>query len=498
MNTVSHWINGREAQSPGASQPVWNPATGQQVGEVALGGAEVVDEAVRGAAAAQAAWAATSLAKRTEVMFAFRQLLVEHTDELAQVISREHGKTVPDAAGEIDRGRESVDFACGIASALKGDFSQNVSSGVDVCSVRQPLGVVAGITPFNFPAMVPMWMHPIAIACGNAFVLKPSERDPSASLLVARLYQEAGLPDGVFQVVQGGKEAVDALLAHPQVQAVSFVGSTPVARAVQQGAIAGGKRVQALGGANNHAVVLPDADIRFAAGQIAAGAFGSAGERCMAVPVAVAVGEAAEPLVAALAEEARAIRVGPGDQAGTTMGPVITAAARDRVVSFIDEAVQGGATAVVDGRGVVVPGHEEGFFVGPTVLTGVQPQMKAYCEEVFGPLLVVMQVDTLEQAIDLVNAGPYGNGTAVFTSSGESARQLAEQVQVGMVGVNVPIPVPVGYYSFGGWKDSLLGDHHAHGPEAVRFYTRQKVVTTRWPRTEQRAAQASLSFPGHS
>ncbi len=498
MTDLTHWIDGAETVRAGASQPLLNPATGQEIGRVALADAAVVDEAVRGAATAAESWGRTSLAKRMEVMFAFRQLLVEHTDELAAIISREHGKTVPDAAGEIARGRESVDFACGIASALKGEYSSNVSTGVDVHSVRQPLGVVAGITPFNFPVMVPLWMHPIAIACGNAFVLKPSERDPSASNFVARLYQQAGLPDGVFQVVHGGKDAVDALLTHPGVSAVSFVGSTAVATYVQQTAVAHHKRVQALGGANNHAVVMPDADMAFAAAQIAAGAFGSAGERCMAVPVAVAVGEAAGPLVEALRAEAEAIVVGPGDEDRTTMGPLITRASRDRVVSFVDEAVDGGATAVVDGRGLTVPGHEEGFFVGPTVLTKVQPDMRAYCEEVFGPVLVVMEAETLEEAIAMVNATPYGNGTAIFTASGEAARVFTEQIQVGMVGVNVPIPVPVGYYSFGGWKDSLFGDHHAHGPDAVRFYTRAKAITTRWPHQEQRALAASLNFPGHS
>ncbi|MHB1008421.1 MAG: CoA-acylating methylmalonate-semialdehyde dehydrogenase [Propionibacteriaceae bacterium] len=496
--TVSHWIDGAQVAPAGPTQPILDPATGRQVGEVALADAGVVDVAVRRAAEAQRAWGAVSLAKRMEVMYAFRQLLVENTDALARIISREHGKTVPDAAGEIARGRESVEFACNIAAHLKGEYSSNVSSGVDVHSIRQPVGVVAGITPFNFPAMVPMWMHPIAIATGNAFVLKPSERDPSASNIVAELYKRAGLPDGVFQVVHGGKDAVDALLTHPLVAAVSFVGSTPIAQYVQRTAISAGKRVQALGGANNHAVVMPDADMAFAASQIAAGAFGSAGERCMAVPVAVAVGGAGDALVAALAKEANAIVVGPGDESATTMGPVITAASRQRVLDFVEEAVAGGAEAVVDGRDLVVAGHEEGFFVGPTVLRGVAPTMRAYCDEVFGPLLVVMEVDTLEDAVALINSGPYGNGTAIFTASGEAARLFTETVQVGMIGVNVPIPVPVGYYSFGGWKSSLFGDHHAHGPEAVRFYTRAKAITTRWPHQQQRSVSASFDFPGHS
>ncbi len=496
--TVSHWIGGAEVESTGATQPILDPSTGSPIGAVALADAAVVDRAVQEGVRAARTWSAASLAKRTEVLYAFRQLLVENTDALARVISREHGKTVPDAAGEIARGRESVEFACGIASHLKGGYSSNVSTGVDVHSMRQPLGVVAGITPFNFPAMVPMWMHPIAVACGNAFILKPSERDPSASNMIAELYRRAGLPDGVFQVVHGGKDAVDAILAHPDIAAVSFVGSTPIARYVQAQGMLAGKRVQALGGANNHAVVMPDADMAFAASQIAAGAFGSAGERCMAVPVAVAVGGAGDALVAALKAEAEAIVVGPGDQATTTMGPVITAASRQRVIDFVDEAVAGGAEAVVDGRGLVVAGYEEGFFVGPTVLRHVRPTMRAYCDEVFGPLLVVMEVDTLDEAIALVNSSPYGNGTAIFTASGEAARVFTEQIQVGMVGVNVPIPVPVGYYSFGGWKDSLFGDHHAHGPEAVRFYTRAKAITTRWPHQDQRAAAASFDFPGHT
>ncbi len=492
---IRHWINGAEDDSAARTQPVYDPATGEVIAAVALGGPDAVARAVSVAQAAQKDWGVASLARRTQVMFAFRQLLVEHAEEIAEVISAQHGKTVPDALGEIARGRETVEFACGIAQASRGEFSANASTGVDVHSSRYPLGVVAGITPFNFPAMVPLWMHPIAIATGNAFILKPSERDPGASNLVARLYQEAGLPDGIFQVVHGGKDAVDALLTHPDIAAVSFVGSTPIARYIQRTAIEHGKRVQALGGANNHAVVMPDADIAFAAGQIAAGSFGSAGERCMAVPVAVAVGAAAEPLVAALRAEAEKITVGPGNRVGTDMGPVITPQARERVIEFITEAVDGGAEAVVDGRGLVVPGHEKGFFVGPSVLRKVRPTMRAYCDEVFGPMCVVMEVDTLEEALDLVNSSPYGNGAAIFTSTGEAARTFAENVQAGMVGVNVPIPVPVGYYSFGGWKDSLFGDHHAHGPEGVRFYTRNKVITTRWPHVEQHQ-DASMHFPG--
>ncbi|NCT91828.1 CoA-acylating methylmalonate-semialdehyde dehydrogenase [Cellulomonas sp. APG4] len=491
--SVEHWIDGGPTPGGGPPNPVVDPATGAQVGTVATADAAVVDQAVRGAAEAQRPWAATSLARRTEVMFRMRELVVQHTDELARVISREHGKTIADAVGEVGRGRETLDFVCGISAASKGEFTADASTGVDVHSLRQPLGVVAGITPFNFPAMVPFWMHPVAIATGNAFVLKPSERDPSASNLVARLYQQAGLPDGVFQVVHGGAEAVDALLTHAGVAAVSFVGSTPVARHVHRTATEHGKRVQALGGANNHAVVLPDADVEHAAKQLTAAAFGSAGERCMAVPVAVAVGPVAEPLVAALKARASALVVGPGDTAGTDMGPLITAGARQRVIDHVTAAVGAGADAVVDGRELVVAGHEQGYFVGPTVLDHVTTDMSAYCDEVFGPLLAVVRVETFDDALALVNASPFGNGAAIFTSSGAAARRFAHEVTAGMVGVNVPIPVPVAYYSFGGWKDSLFGDHHAHGPEAVRFYTRAKVVTTRWPGSAE--AAASLSFP---
>ena len=491
---VRHWIGGSELDETGTGIPLYNPATGEQIGEVSRGGADVVDHAVRVATEAQRGWAATSLARRTEVMFRMRELVIQHADELARVISTEHGKTIEDARGEIGRGRETLDFVCGISHASKGEFTAEASAGVDVHSMRQPLGVVAGITPFNFPAMVPLWMHPVAVATGNAFILKPSERDPSVSNLIARLYQEAGLPDGVFSVVHGDKLAVDAILAHPGISAVSFVGSTPIARYIQETGIANGKRVQALGGANNHAIVLPDADMAFAAEQISSAAFGSAGERCMALPVAVAVGAAADSLVNALREQAGRIRVGPGDQPGTDMGPVITAAARQRVIDYATAAVDAGAVAVVDGRDLKVDGHENGYFVGPTVLDRVSPDMGAYRDEVFGPLLAVVRVDTFEEALDLVNSSPFGNGSAIFTASGEYARRFAHGVQAGMVGINVPIPVPVGYYSFGGWKDSLFGDHHAHGPEGVRFYTRLKVITTRWPHQDS-PVSASMNFP---
>ncbi|MDT0541783.1 CoA-acylating methylmalonate-semialdehyde dehydrogenase [Streptomyces lonegramiae] len=495
MKTIEHWIGGAPAAATApATTPVFNPATGQKQARVALGGATDVDAAVRAATAAFETWSESSLTQRAQVMFAFRQLLVEHEEELGRIISAEHGKTVDDARGEIVRGREVVEFACGLGDVLKGSFSDQVSRGVDVHNFRQPLGVVAGITPFNFPAMVPLWMHPIAIATGNTFVLKPSERDPSAANFVAELYRQAGLPDGVFNVVHGGKDAVDAILAHPGIQAVSFVGSTPIAKYVHERATAHGKRVQALGGAKNHAVVLPDADLEFAANHITAGAYGSAGERCMALSVAVAVGAAADGLVAALERKAREVKVGPGDAPGTEMGPLVTRAAQERVENAVATAAAQGATVVVDGRGLKVDGHEQGFFTGPSLLDHVTAGMNAYQEELFGPVLAIVRVDTLDEAIALINANPYGNGTALFTASGEAARRFQRRVRVGMIGVNVPVPVPMSYYSFGGWKDSLIGDSPIHGREGIRFYTRPKVVTTRWPRPAQQIA-AGFTFP---
>ncbi|MBP2327799.1 malonate-semialdehyde dehydrogenase (acetylating)/methylmalonate-semialdehyde dehydrogenase [Kibdelosporangium banguiense] len=491
MYTVEHWING--AATPAGSTrtaPVFNPATGQEQARVLLAETSDVDIAVAAAAKAFEAWGESSLSQRVKVMFAFRELLVAHEDELARIISSEHGKVIDDARGEIVRGREVVEYACGIADALKGSFSDQVSRDVDVHNFRQPLGVVAGITPFNFPIMVPLWMHPIAIATGNTFVLKPSERDPSASRLVAELYAKAGLPDGVFNVVNGDKVAVDAILDHPDIAAVSFVGSTPIARYVHERGTASGKRVQALGGAKNHAVVLPDADIEYAANHLTAAAFGSAGQRCMAISVGVAVGTAADKLVKTLERKANEVKVGPGDDATNDMGPVVTEAARERVIKAVASGADQGATVVVDGRGLTVDGHENGFFVGPSLLDNVTTEMDAYREEIFGPVLAIVRVDTIDEAIAVINANPYGNGTAVFTSSGEAARKFQREVKVGMIGVNVPIPVPMSYYSFGGWKDSLIGDSPIHGPEGVRFYTRAKVVTTRWPHTE-----AAFNFP---
>ncbi len=495
MRTVSHWISGKPATGESTrTAPVWNPATGEQQAEVLLASRTDVNATVQAAAAAFSTWSQSSLSQRTKILFNFRELVNSRIQDIAEIISDEHGKVVSDARGEVQRGLEVIEYACGIPTLLKGEYSDQVSTGVDLFSFRQPLGVCAGITPFNFPAMVPMWMHPVAIACGNTFVLKPSERDPSASNLVAELWAEAGLPDGVFNVVHGDKEAVDALLDHPDVAAVSFVGSTPIARYIHERGTASGKRVQALGGAKNHAVVLPDAPIDYASDHLVAAAFGSAGERCMAISATVAVGAAADELVAAVSEKARAVKVGPGREADSEMGPVVTAAAKERIVGLIGSGAAQGAELAVDGRGLTVPGHENGFFVGPTVIDRVAPEMDVYREEIFGPVLTVVRADDVDAAIALINANPYGNGTAIFTSSGEAARRFQRGVNVGMIGVNVPIPVPMAYYSFGGWKDSLFGDKHIHGPEGVSFYTRAKVVTSRWPHVEH-ATGASYHFP---
>ena len=495
MRTVSHWIGGKPATGTSTrTSPVWNPATGEQQAEVLLASTDDVNDAVQTAAAAYESWSESSLSQRTKVLFNFRELVNARTPQLAEIISDEHGKVLSDAAGEVQRGLEVVEFACGIPTLLKGEFSDQVSRGVDLFSFRQPLGVCVGITPFNFPAMVPMWMYPVAIATGNTFVLKPSERDPSASQYVAELWAEAGLPDGVFNVVHGDKESVDALLTHPDVAAISFVGSTPIAKYIYETGLAHGKRVQALGGAKNHAIVLPDAGIDYASDHLVAAAFGSAGERCMAISAAIAVGGAADELVAAVSEKARATKVGPGRDADSEMGPVITAAARDRIVGLIGSGEEQGASLSVDGRGVRVAGHEDGFFVGPTVIDNVTTDMDVYQQEIFGPVLSVVRVDDVDEAIALVNSNPYGNGTAIFTSSGESARRFQRGVHVGMIGINVPVPVPMAFYSFGGWKDSLFGDKHVHGSEGVGFYTRAKVVTARWPRASH-ASDASFHFP---
>ena len=489
---ISHWIDGRPTPgTSGRTSPVFNPATGQQTAEVDLAGADDIKVAVASAAAAAEQWRSASLSKRSAVLFAFRELLHARSDELAAIITAEHGKVLSDAAGEIARGLENVEFATGVPHLMKGGFSEQAATGVDVYSIRQPLGVVAGITPFNFPAMVPLWMCANAIATGNAFVLKPSEKDPSASLWLAELWKEAGLPDGVFTVLQGDKEAVDGLLDHPDVAAVSFVGSTPIARYIYETGTANGKRVQALGGAKNHMVVLPDADIDMAADAAVSAAYGAAGERCMAISVTVAVGDIADDLVRAIAARIPKLTIGDGAQPGTDMGPLITAEHRDKVASYIDAGARSGARVIVDGREAEVP--SEGFFLGTTLLDGVQPEMSVYAEEIFGPVLSVVRVDTYEEAVALVNSNQYANGVAIFTRDGGAAREFQFDVEVGMVGINVPIPVPVAYYSFGGWKASLFGDTHMYGPEGVNFYTRGKVVTSRWP--DPATSQVDLGFP---
>ncbi|PYI66171.1 methylmalonate-semialdehyde dehydrogenase (CoA acylating) [Arthrobacter livingstonensis] len=497
LTTIKHFINGAEsAGTGGATQPVYNPATGAVSAQLNLASRQDLDTAVAAAKAAAEIWGDYSLAKRTTVLFKFRELVASHVDELAALVTAEHGKVLSDAAGEIGRGLEVIEFACGINQLLKGAYSGQASTGIDVFSFRQPVGVVAGITPFNFPVMVPLWMCPIAIAAGNAFILKPSERDPSAPTLLAKLWTEAGLPDGVFQVLHGGKDTVDGLLTHPDVDAISFVGSTPIAKYVHETATAHGKRVQALGGVKNHAIILPDADMDNAADHLSAAAFGSAGERCMAISVAVAVGDAADTLLGKVRERAVAIKVAEGTEPDADMGPVITAASKARVLKIVGEAADAGATLVVDGRDFTVPGKEDGYWVGPTLLDGVSADMTAYTEEIFGPVLAVMRVETVEEGIALINANPYGNGTAIFTSSGANARKFQRGVHVGMIGINVPVPVPVAYHSFGGWKNSLFGDKHIYGEEGVAFYTRAKVVTSRWPEP-QHVSDASYNFPSN-
>ena len=476
------WIGGKPVSAKTTRYgEVTNPATGEVIRHVPLGNAGDVDAAVAAAAAALPFWRAYPPLRRARIMMRFRELMDAHRKDLAKIITQEHGKTLADAEGEVTRGIEVIEFATGIPHLVKGEFSENVGTDVDSYSLRQPVGVCAGITPFNFPAMVPLWMYPVAIACGNTFVLKPSERDPTLAIRMAELLQEAGLPDGVFNVVHGDKEAVDALLAHPAVKAISFVGSTPIAKYIYETGARNGKRVQALGGAKNHAVVLPDADLDFATEAIIGAGYGSAGERCMAISAVVAVGEAGDALVAKLAERARSVNVGPGDAPNVEMGPVITGAARDRIVACIDGGVAEGARLVVDGRRPRVPGHEHGFFVGPTLFDGVTPEMAIYRDEIFGPVLSVVRSESLSDAIALINANPYANGTAIFTRSGHAARRFQQDVEVGMIGVNVPIPVPMAFFSFGGWRASLFGDLNVHGMDGVRFYTRGKTLTTRWP-----------------
>jgi len=494
IKRVSHWIGGRlvEGQS-GRSGPVWNPATGQQQARVDLASLEEVDASVSVAKEAFKSWRQVPLSRRAEIMFKFRELLDQNRRKLAELIVLEHGKTLADALGEVARGLENVEFATGIPHLLKGSYSEQSSRGVDVYQIRQPLGVVAGITPFNFPAMVPMWMFANAIACGNTFVLKPSEKDPSPSLFLAELLQQAGLPDGVFNVVQGDKVAVDRLLEHPDIKAVSFVGSTPIARYIYETGTRNGKRVQALGGAKNHMIVLPDADIGMAADAAVSAAYGSAGERCMAISQVVVVGDqTADALIAAIRERLPKIKVGPGLEEGVEMGPLITREHRDKVASYIENAPKEGATVVVDGRQDPIT-QSEGFFLGTSLLDNVKPGMKCYEDEIFGPVLGVARVKTYDEAVKMVNEHPYGNGTAIFTRDGGAARQFQFDVEAGMVGINVPIPVPVAYYSFGGWKASLFGDLHMYGPEGVQFYTRAKVVTSRWP--DPSTSKVDLGFP---
>jgi malonate-semialdehyde dehydrogenase (acetylating)/methylmalonate-semialdehyde dehydrogenase len=496
MKLITHWINGEGAAAEATRRgPVYNPATGAQTAEVAFASRDEVDLAVRTAKHAFESWGHAPLTRRQNVMFTFRELAVKHKLDLAKLLTAEHGKTIDDALGEVQRGLEVIEFATNIAHLLKGDFSEQVSTGIDTYTIRQPLGVVAGITPFNFPAMVPMWMYPIAIACGNTFVLKPSEKDPSASMLAAELLAEAGLPDGVFNIVHGDKEAVDAILEHPDIAAVSFVGSTPIAQYIYETGTRNGKRVQALGGAKNHMIVLPDADMDLAADAAVSAGYGSAGERCMAISVVVTVGDAADKLLPKVKERIAALKVAPGDEEGAQMGPLVTKAHQERVLGYVDTGEKEGATLVADGRGFTVDGFEDGFFVGPTLLDHVTPDMTVYTDEIFGPVLSVVRTEHYEDAIKLINDNQYGNGTAVFTNDGGAARKFQNEIQVGMVGVNVPIPVPLAFYSFGGWKDSIFGSHAIYGPDGVHFYTRQKVVISRWPDPIHRGVD--LGFPQH-
>ncbi|MBU1333433.1 MAG: CoA-acylating methylmalonate-semialdehyde dehydrogenase [Devosia sp.] len=494
MNTIENAVAGKRYVSSGRRVPVFNPATGEVSAELPLSTLSELNDAVASAKKAQVAWGNTPPMKRARVMFKFKALLDQHADDLAREISREHGKVHDDALGEVARGIDCVDFACGIPQLLKGEFSRNVGPSIDSYSDRQPLGVVAGITPFNFPAMVPMWMYPAAIACGNAFILKPSERDPSASMLAWNLFMEAGLPEGILNVVHGDKEMVDGILDHPDIKAVSFVGSTPIAEYVYQRGTKAGKRVQALGGAKNHMVILPDADLDQVADALMGAGYGSAGERCMAISVAVPVGkETGDALVAKLKPRVESLKIGPATDKDAEMGPVVTKMHRDKIVGYIDAGVEQGAELVVDGRGFSLQGYEGGYYVGGTLFDHVTPDMTIYKEEIFGPVLSVVRANDYNEAVKLINDHEYGNGTAIFTRDGDAAREFADKIEVGMVGINVPIPVPVAYHSFGGWKRSLFGDHSIYGPEGVHFYTRLKTVTTRWPAGIKGGAE--FSFP---
>ena len=493
LDTVPVWINGKPVSSAQRYGDVFNPATGQVSRRVVFSDSNLIGKAVEAATAALPAWRDTPPLRRARVMQEFLSLMKKHQKELAAIVTDEHGKTLPDAMGSVQRGIEVVEFACGIPHLLKGEHAENVGTQVDTHTLRQPVGVCAGITPFNFPVMVPLWMFPMAIACGNTFILKPSEKDPSASIRMAEMLKQAGLPDGVFNVVHGDKACVDAILNHPGIHAVSFVGSTPIAKYIYETCARNGKRVQALGGAKNHAVVLPDADLEFTADALIGAAYGSAGERCMAVSAVVAVGAAADPLVALLKKKAEAIKVGPGDREGVDMGPLVTLQHRDKVASYVEQGIREGATAVLDGRKQSLPA--QGFFLGTTLFDHVTPAMEVYKNEIFGPVLVVLRTQTLDEAIEIVNRNPFANGTAIFTESGGAARRFQNEVSVGMVGVNVPIPVPVAFYSFGGWKSSLFGDLHVHGTESIKFYTRTKAVTTRWPHQDTPAP--GFNMPTH-
>ncbi|MFV0885700.1 CoA-acylating methylmalonate-semialdehyde dehydrogenase [Metapseudomonas otitidis] len=497
MSLIPHLINGERVADQGRTADVFNPSTGEAIHKVGLASRETLQKAIDAAKAAFPAWRNTPPAKRAQVLFRFKQLLEQNEAEISRLISQEHGKTLEDAAGELKRGIENVEYACAAPEILKGEYSRNVGPNIDAWSDFQPIGVVAGITPFNFPAMVPLWMYPLAIACGNTFILKPSERDPSSTLLIAELFEQAGLPKGVLNVVNGDKEAVDGLIEAPEVKAISFVGSTPIAEYIYSEGTKRGKRVQALGGAKNHAVLMPDADLDNAVSALMGAAYGSCGERCMAISVAVCVGDQiADALVEKIVPQIKGLKIGAGTTCGLDMGPLVTAAARDKVVGYIDDGVAAGAKLVVDGRGYRVAGHEDGYFVGGTLFDNVTADMRIYQEEIFGPVLCIVRVGSLEEAMQLINDHEYGNGTCIFTRDGEAARLFCDEIEVGMVGVNVPLPVPVSYHSFGGWKRSLFGDLHAYGPDGVRFYTRRKAITQRWPQRASHEA-AQFAFPSN-
>ena len=498
MTTIAHLINGETVSSNGRTTQVFNPSIGSAVREVELADRATMQRAIDAAKAAFPAWRNTPPAKRAQVMFRFKQLLEANVDKIVALISEEHGKTLEDATGELQRGIENVEYACGAPELLKGEYSRNAGPNIDSWSDFQPLGVVAGITPFNFPAMVPLWMYPLAIVCGNCFILKPSERDPSSTLLIASLLLEAGLPKGVMNVVNGDKDAVDALIEAPEVKALSFVGSTPIAEYIYSEGTKRGKRVQALGGAKNHAVILPDADMDNTVNALMGAAYGSCGERCMAISVAVCVGDqVADTLIEKLTPKIKALKIGAGTSSGLDMGPLVTGAARDKVKGYVDAGVTEGATLVVDGRDLVVPGNESGYFLGGSLFDNVTSEMSIYTDEIFGPVLVIVRVKSLEEAMQLINDHEYGNGTCIFTRDGEAARLFCDEIEVGMVGVNVPLPVPVSYHSFGGWKRSLFGDLHAYGPDGVRFYTKRKTITQRWPQRATHEA-AQFAFPSNS